>query len=195
MVKKTILAFGLLILVSLMVISIGSASATIRRYLPLIIKQGEESPPGRETPTPEVTATSTPARDTPTPVATLTSTATEVPPTTTPTGIICDYVCITYINNDPTTSDDLDTEYVVIKNFTDEPVQMFDWLLSDSANFHYSFDLYTLGADESVKVWTKEGMDTQTDLFWSLLWPAWDQYTDCGLLQDQYNQPVDEYCY
>ena len=212
MSKKLILVLVFAILISLTALSIrGLASSNIKNYLPMIFREGEQNPPGRDTPTPQATATATPGRDTPTPAPTSTATATEIPPTATnteipptatnteipPTATVppCDYVCITYINNDPTTPDDLETEYVVIENFTDEPVQMFDWLLSNSNSLYYSFDLYILGAGESVRVWSKDGTDTQADLYWGLLQPAWDQYTGCGILYDQYNQLVDEYCY
>jgi len=214
--KKAILALVLIIVIPLLFITISKASEGLDTFLPIVMREREGNPPSRPTPTSQASPTPTPGRDTPTPNPTATeipptptyteipptATNTEIPPTATntpvpptPTEVPCDYVCITDINNNPDTPDDLETEFVVITNFTDEEVDMTDWLLCNSDGICYSFDMYFLGAGESVNVWTKEGMDTQTDLYWDLPWPAWDQFSDCGTLMDRYNQVVDEYCY
>lgn len=212
----------LLLLIPLLVITIGQAAGGEMLFLPIIFNEVGQEPPPRNTPTPTSvetataippTATTTPTEVPPTATATNTQvpptptetsvpptpTETSVPPTptntATPTIAPCDYVCITYIENNPVNEDDLETEYVVIENFTDQPVDMTDWLLSDSDHWYYSFDFFTLQPGESVRLWTKDGLDTQTDIYWGLQWPVWNLDHDCATLFDQYNQFIDEYCY
>ncbi len=103
-------------------------------------------------------------------------------------------VTITHIEYDPS-GPDIDSEYVSIKNYTSQSVNMTGWILMKNSGTYYTFPTFTLGAGKEVKVWDKSGKDTSTDLYWKLSSAIWDNVSGCARLYDKNDKLVDEFCY
>lgn len=128
---------------------------------------------------------------TPTATATSTSTPTLTPsPTPTEKPASVEIIKIEYDPN----YDEME-EYVQIRNNTNGAVDMTDWVLRDENRNIFFFPSFSLGEDKTVKVWTKSGDDTSTDLYWDSDEPIWNDGGDCAYLRDERNVLVDQYCY
>ena len=103
-------------------------------------------------------------------------------------------VQITDIVYDPP-GDDVQGEYVRIENSGGRPADMTDWTLRDDANHVFTFPTFTLNAGASVRVWTKSGTDTATDLYWGSGAAIWNNTGDCAYLRDSVGAAIDTYCY
>jgi hypothetical protein len=157
------------------------------------------------TDTPEPTSASsplpTPTPDTPTPTPTLQGTLVpeDAPtPTGTPeptpslTPIPSD-VYIEYVEN-PSGEDAYEGEYVQIGNRGAGAQDMTGWTLEDESNHVYVFpDGFSLAGGAWVRVWTKAGKDTSTNLYWGPQDqdPVWGNDGDTAFLQDDYGNLVD----
>jgi hypothetical protein len=201
---------GVLLLLGVMIIfSVAQAAFTEQVYLPMIFNFPSPSPSSTATTTPTGTPTATYSITptgtiyTPTPSRTVTPTITGTPPTATPTRTITPTPTqtlipgfyIMHIEHTPD-FDPLD-EWVSIKNATTNSVEMQGWILK---NDHtpadvYTFPKFTLRAGYSVKVWTKWGENTTTDLYWGLDYPVWNTGSDCAWLRDADNEYVTNLCY
>jgi len=161
--------FKALIIVTLVLIIFTAAQAAYTNtvYMPIVFNQ------------PTLTQTTT---ATPSPTSTPTPTSTHIPG-----------VHIIYIDNNP--DYELD-EYVHIKNTEGQTQDMTDWTLRDDNKNIYTFpDNYKLLSGKSVKVWTKSGTDTSTDLYWGSEEPIWNLGSDCGYLRNEDNVRISSYCY
>ncbi|USZ67543.1 lamin tail domain-containing protein [Halorussus salilacus] len=109
-------------------------------------------------------------------------------------GTANDYdVSITDIQEDG--EDSLD-EYVDIRNDGDADLEMTGWTLEDEADYTYEFpDGFTLGAGETVRVHTGDGEDTDTDLYWGMGIPVWNNDGDTAYLYDDAGNLADELTY
>lgn len=170
--SKKIIAVVFLLLTAGTIVAV-RAAVTQYYYLPIVYNQ----------PTPTPTQTITP---------TVTGTPTKTP-TPTPTATPEPGVYITDIVFDPT-GDPLD-EYVAIKNSESKSVVMTDWMLRDENRNVFTFPTFTLGAGATVKVWTKSGTDTSSNLYWDSDVPIWNDHGDCAYLRDDENNSIDTYCY
>jgi len=103
-------------------------------------------------------------------------------------------VRITYIEYDPP-GDDVEGEYVLIENQGSTAQVMTGWTLSDQAGHTYTFSAFTLQAGATVRVWTKSGVDTSTDLYWGMGTAVWNNSGDCAYLRDTGSHLVSQYCY
>lgn len=174
METKTKLLIALLLAISLMA-AITALADTI--YLPLVPKDPTNTPTATlaftVTPTPTQTKTATPTRT----------------PTQTPG------VYIVKIVYDPPTNP-LD-EYVEIENNGNNSVNMTGWgIKADKSGERYNFpEDFTLGSDKSVKVWTKKGQDTSSNLYWGRTEPVWNDTRDTGYLKNKNGDTVDTYSY
>ena len=101
---------------------------------------------------------------------------------------------ITYIDNDPPYPLD---EYVLIENNDDVSVDMTNWILKNDhvPSDVFIFPNFILLSGSNVKVWTKSGEDTSTDLYWGLTEQVWNSGSDCGYLRNENNDRVSSYCY
>lgn len=98
--------------------------------------------------------------------------------------IIAELVC------DPG-GDNLDGEYVSLQNLSGKRVRLRGWSLCDYRSLHcYEFDDYTMEPHSSVKLWTKTGTNTITDLYFSELKPIWDNEKDTAYLYDIKDQLI-----
>ncbi len=131
---------------------------------------------------------------TPTVTATATATATKTPsisptPTRTPTPKPGVYI-IDIVSN-PTTE-----EYIEIKNTSSNGVDMKEWAIkADWSGERYVFPDFTLGGGKTVKVWSKVGTDTSTNLYWNLSTEVWKDTHDTAYLRDDNNDLVNTYQY
>jgi hypothetical protein len=131
-----------------------------------------------------------------------------VAPTSTPTAtpkpseclyeafLIKDYkLCFTDIVYKPTTSE-LD-EWVTIKNLGNKAVDLEGWrITSDSStDFKYDFPEFTLNAGQTVKVWTKLGTNSSSNLYMNRTQQFWQDNQDCGYLKTDSRQTVNSFCY
>jgi len=91
--------------------------------------------------------------------------------------------------------DDVAGEYVEIRN--DGSAQdMSGWSLADEAGAKYNFPAgYNLQASASVKVWTKAGTNTTTDLYWGNNRAIWNNDGDTADLKDDADALIDSCTY
>lgn len=88
--------------------------------------------------------------------------------------------------------DNLNDEYVVIKNKGNEAVVMTGWTLSDEAGHVYIFPSgFILGAGATVTIYTGSGTDTQDKLYWGSDSPIWNNDGDTAYLRDNEGNLVD----
>jgi hypothetical protein len=145
-------------------------------YLPQI----EKSP--TVTPTATHTLTVTPTR-------TLSVTLTPTRTTTPKPGV--------YIENIVYAPPNPMDEYIELKNTSSNSVSLEGWYIKVESNsaLRYNFPKFTLGGGKTVRVWTKIGNDTASDLYWDLTTPVWKDNSDCAYLRDAAATLVDKYCY
>ena len=160
-----------LIVVSLLLILFTAAQGayTNTLYMPIVLKQPTHTPTYTATPSPTFTPT--------------------------PTNTLVPGVHITDIENDPPYELD---EYVTIKNTEGQTQDMTGWILKndhDPADIFNFPNNYKLLSGKSVKVWTKSGTDTSTDLYWGSDEPIWNLGSDCGYLRNEDNVRISSYCY
>ena len=110
------------------------------------------------------------------------------------TGQLPATVRITHIEYDPE-GRDLDSEYVRIKNLGSVPATLTNWTLSDLSGHTFVFPRFTLDQSASVRVWTKEGIDTTTDLYWGRRAAVWTNIGDRAYLRDSAGELVYVYTY
>ena len=159
---------------------VGAVDQTTAMYLDNVVLEVCVGVTATPTTTGAATATATP-------VATATA-VTPSPTTTAPD------VRVTFINYDPPGSD-LDGEYVLIQNYAGVAVNLTNWTLRDLAGNTYLFPPFTLNAGSFVRVWTKAGANTPTDLYWGLGAPIWDNTGDTAYLRDHYGALASTYSY
>ena len=160
-------------LIALVVALVSISAVTVLAntiYFPQMIK----SP----TITPTATATNTPVV-TPTPTRT---------PTPTPG------INIVTIDYDPPNALD---EYIEIENTSNSSVDMDGWWIKeDTDGYRYDFPAnYTLGGDKSVKVWTRTGNNTSSNLYMGRSEPFWSDNQDTAYLRDDNGDLVASYDY
>jgi hypothetical protein len=106
-------------------------------------------------------------------------------------------VCFTDIEYKPTTSE-LD-EWVKIKNLGNSAVELEGWrIASDSStNFKYEFPKFTLKTGQTVKVWTKIGTNSSSQLYMNRTVEFWKDNGDCGYLKDNSSprRKINSFCY
>jgi cardiolipin synthase len=103
-------------------------------------------------------------------------------------------VLITYIEYDPPGSD-VEGEYVQIENWDGAPVHMTGWTLRDAADHTFTFPTFTLTTGATVKVWTRSGANTGTDLYWGSDVAIWNNRGDTAYLRNAQGNLVDVYYY
>ncbi|EMA71762.1 nuclease [Halorubrum distributum JCM 13916] len=80
--------------------------------------------------------------------------------------------------------DNLDDEYIVLENTGSNSVNMDGYTLEDDANHAYTFDSFTLGAGDSVTIYTGDGSDSDTELYWGQDAPVWNNGGDIVTVRD-----------
>jgi len=87
--------------------------------------------------------------------------------------------------------DNLNGEYVVIKNIGEVDVDMTGWILKDEANHQYKFPTFTLKVGSTVTVYTGSGTNTETELYWGSGAPIWNNDGDTAYLYNKNGDLVD----
>ena len=141
-------------------------------FLPLLVQTAP-------TPIPQPTPSPTPG---PTPTAT---------PTPPPTAVDIHLTQIVY-NPD---GDDVQGEYVQLENRGSTAQSLQNWTLRDEANHIYQFPAFTLAPGAAVRVWTKVGSDTSTELYWGFGSAIWNNTGDTAVLRDAQSLLIDSCAY
>ena len=104
-------------------------------------------------------------------------------------------VCFTDIDYKPTTSPL--NEWVTIKNLDNSAVELEEWrIASDSStDFKYDFPKFTLKTGQTVKVWTKRGTNSSSQLYMNRDVQFWKDNADCGYLKDDTGRKINSFCY
>jgi len=90
-------------------------------------------------------------------------------------------------------AENLNDEYVVVRNRGDEPVDLSGWTLTDAAGFEYGFpEGTTLAANGSATVHVGDGEDTGADLYWGRGRPTLNNDGERVTLRDAGGAVVDE---
>lgn len=174
------LFFIILLLLSLVGTALAMSNASHNVFLPLVMRPFQ----------PTITATAT--------VTATTTVTTQPSPTVTKSPTITAshspaILKITHIESDPP-GEDLSGEYVTIQNQGGSPATLTGWTLSDNDSHIFTFPSYALQAGASVKVWSKSGTNTTTDLYWGSSQSIWTNTGDCATLKNG-GQVVNQMCY
>jgi len=79
----------------------------------------------------------------------------------------------------------LKDEWVQVSNKGSSPVSLNGWKIEDDGSKHtYTFPSYTLDSSSTVTVYTGEGINSATELYWGLGSPIWNNDGDTAYLYD-----------
>jgi len=144
------------------------------------------TPPSTATPLPKITPAPTPTQ-TPTPKST------PSPSPTAPTGANPGILDVQF-DAPGIEKDNLNGEWVKIKNIGNIPIDMSGWKLSDEQNHVYNFpNGFELSSGTIVKIHTGTGTNTQTELYWGEKSPIWNNDGDTATLKDKKGRIIDQY--
>jgi len=79
---------------------------------------------------------------------------------------------------------DVSGEYALIQNSASVSADLSGWTLSDVVYHTYRFPQFVLSARGFVRVWTKQGENTATDLYWGRRAAIWNNVGDKAFLRD-----------
>lgn len=144
-----------------LVVDIGLATAAPGEFIVIRIVQAE----GKVTVAPQTTPVTT------TPVSTL-------PGFVSATGVV-----IAAITENPP-GPDLAGEHLLLRNQGSAPVEMTNWVLKDRAGHCLLFPRFVFQPGTEVRVWTKRGDNSLTDLYWGHEAPLWNNTGDAAYLYD-----------
>jgi micrococcal nuclease len=87
-------------------------------------------------------------------------------------------------------------EWVELVNEGDQPIDLSGYTLKDEANHIYTFDDFYLEPNRSVRLYTSNGRDTDSKLYWGLgIDTVWNNSGDTAYLRDPNGSLVDLYTY
>lgn len=107
-------------------------------------------------------------------------------------------VRITALNYDAPGQDrlNLNGEWVEITNEGSEPVDLTGYMLQDDTNHIYTFGEFVMPPGATVRIYTGQGTDTDTELYWGYVGEAvWNNDGDTAYLRDPDGSLVDSYSY
>ena len=101
---------------------------------------------------------------------------------------------IDYIEYNPEGSE-ADGEYLVLTNHENFNVSMVGWFLQDeAAQTAYEFN-FTIANNTSIRIYTGEGVDNSTTLYWGWYQGIWNNSGDFAIIQDENGYMVANYRY
>lgn len=87
-------------------------------------------------------------------------------------------------------------EWIEITNQGKKAVNLQDYTLKDSANNMYTFGKFSLGAGAKVRLYSGQGKDSATALYWGMVDNSvWNNDSDTAFLRDPQGGLVDSYSY
>jgi len=96
-------------------------------------------------------------------------------------------------------SDDPLDEYISIYNYDSSSENLTGWFIRDDGPNRFDFPVnFYIGGRQTVRIWTKAGISTSSDLFWGLDFEVWNDHEDCAYLRDDSDGDkliIDIYCY
>jgi hypothetical protein len=103
-------------------------------------------------------------------------------------------VRVTHIQYDPP-GDDVQGEFVAITNAARTAIDITNWTLCDEVGHLFEFPEFILQPQAHVRIWTKAGASTATDLYWGRNQAVWDNAGDCAYLRDSAGALIATYRY
>lgn len=105
-------------------------------------------------------------------------------------------VRIDYIHYDAPGNDNENPngEWVTIRNYGNT-INLKDWTLRDVANHIYKFYSFTLSSGGTVYLYSGQGTDTTTKLYWGYKHAVWNNEGDIAYLRDNTGKLIDIYSY
>lgn len=94
-----------------------------------------------------------------------------------------------------TESDDLDKEFVAFRNDGKAPLVISGWTVSEGDDNQYTFQDVTLDPGHTIRLRTGAGSDTESDAYWGLESPVWNNDGDAVTVRDTTGTIVIEYQY
>lgn len=92
--------------------------------------------------------------------------------------------------------ENLNDEYIVLKNTGDGPVNMGGWTVSDEADHRYRVpDGVKLGPSETVTIYTGSGSDTENKLYWGSDSAIWNNEGDTIIVKNDKGKIIIRYEY
>ncbi|MBX0305719.1 lamin tail domain-containing protein [Halomicroarcula sp. F24A] len=92
--------------------------------------------------------------------------------------------------------ENLNGEFVVFRNDGDAMLDLSGWTVADEAGKTYEFpDGYTLAAGDSVTLYTGNGTDTETELYWGYGSPVWNNGGDTVIVRNSEGDTILEETY
>jgi hypothetical protein len=86
---------------------------------------------------------------------------------------------------------ELDGEYVIVQNLSNRKIDLKDWQLCDYKSVHcYVFGDIAIQPQSSLKVWTRDGTNTSTELYFGEAKPIWNNGEDTAYLYDLKDQLI-----
>ena len=93
-------------------------------------------------------------------------------------------------------NDNPNGEWIEVTNEGDTSVQMNGYSLKDEANHIYTFSNFTLPSGQSFRLYSGEGRDSPTELYWGYSGESvWNNDGDAAFLRDAEGALVDSYSY
>jgi len=104
---------------------------------------------------------------------------------------------IIFINYDAPGNDheNLNGEWVEIKNLGNDDVNLKDFKLKDTANHEFIFPDFVLSPNSIVKIYSGCGTNTDDSLYWCSTNALWNNDTDTAFLYDSQGNLIDSYKY
>lgn len=85
-------------------------------------------------------------------------------------------------------------EYVQVQNLENTAIDLEGWTLKDEAGTEYEFGAVKLEAGDSLKVYTADGTDTGSELYWGTS-SVWNDNGDAAYLYDDADNLVEKEAY
>ncbi|MBL7206454.1 MAG: thermonuclease family protein [Candidatus Aenigmarchaeota archaeon] len=92
-------------------------------------------------------------------------------------------------------NENLNDEYVILRNKCENPVSMDKWLLKDESGIMYEFKNLLVKAKAKFTLHTGQGNDNETDIYWNRARAVWNNNGDILKVWNANREPVLEYQY
>jgi hypothetical protein len=104
-------------------------------------------------------------------------------------------IVIAHVEYDPPGSD-RHGEYVLIRNETNDPVDLTGWTLRDMGGKHsFTFPSFTLAPGAEVRLWSGSGTADAGNLYWGSRGAVWNNLGDAAFLLDAKGNEVSRLSY